>query len=52
MNTRTGRDPAETTSDKKPPAPEVDDEEDGDIASPKRDRDDEADMFEKRDAEK
>jgi hypothetical protein len=51
MTPRSGREPKDT-SDKPTPRPPVDDdEEDGDIASPKRDRDDEAEMFEKRDNE-
>lgn len=36
---------------KTPPAPDLDDEDDGDIATPKRDRDYEAEAFEKRDTE-
>ncbi len=52
MNPRTGREPPKHTTDKTTPAAVDDDEEDGDIATPKRDRDDEADMFERRDHEK
>lgn len=44
----TGREP----QNQKPPAPPADDDEDdGDIATPKRDRDYEAEAFEKRDTE-
>jgi hypothetical protein len=45
MTPRAGRDqPPKDTSDKPAPRPPVDDdEEDGDIATPKRDRDDETD---------
>jgi hypothetical protein len=52
MNPRTGREPPKNTTDKTAPAPVDDDEEDGDIATPKRDRDDEAEAFEKRDTER
>jgi len=52
MNPRKGREPPKTTTDKTAPRPVDDDEEDGDIATPKRDRDDEAEMFERRDREK
>jgi hypothetical protein len=57
MNPRKGREPPKTTTDKTTtdktaPRPVDDDEEDGDIATPKRDRDDEAEMFERRDREK
>ncbi len=50
MNTRTGREPPKTT-EKKAPVPDVDDEDDGDIATPKHDRDYEAEAFEKRDSD-
>ena len=50
MTPRTGRgEPPKDTSDKPAPKPDVeDDEEDGDIATPKRDRDDEAEAFDRR----
>ncbi len=56
MNPRKGREPPKTTTDKTmidktAPRPADQDEEDGDIATPKRDRDDEAEMFERRDRE-
>lgn len=55
MNPGTGREPPTNTNDKPVPAPAVDDgedEDDGDIATPKHDRDYEAEAFEKRDSEK
>lgn len=51
MNPRKGREPKNET-DKRAPVPDVgDDEDDGDIATPKHDRDYEAEAFEKRDGE-
>jgi hypothetical protein len=41
--------PPNRTPDEPPPRPVDDDEEDGDIATPKRDRDDEAEIPESRD---
>jgi hypothetical protein len=52
MNPRTGHEPPKKTTDKTAPTPVDDDEDDGDIATPKRDRDYEAEAFEKRDSEK
>ncbi|RYX88110.1 MAG: hypothetical protein EON84_17655 [Bradyrhizobiaceae bacterium] len=51
MTPRTrGIEPPKPTTDKPAPRPVDDDEEeDGDIATPKRDRDDEAEAFERRD---
>ncbi len=51
MNPQAGREPPKTTTDKSAPAPDIDDEDDGDIATPKRDRDYEAEAFERRDKE-
>ena len=50
MTPRTGQGEPKTESDKPAPPrkPVDDDEDDGDIATPKRDRDDEAEAFEQR----